>query len=433
MTKNYKLKYELSRMGATEIMREQMHDYRMGDKKKRGEILDLLESVLHRPRKSIIRSMNRLLDKQKYSRQRSRKNPHTYKQANSRMRTHKPGRPRKYSAEADAALFFIWEAYNCPCAERLHPEITEAMRIFIRDREWQYSKEATRQLESMSIGSMRRRLTRFAHERGLMRGFSTTRSSEILNAIPMFHGDWSKKPLGYGQIDTVVHSGSKLMGEMVYTVDFVEMQTYWVELEAQLGKTAETTVESIKNIEQRLPFALRGLHPDSGDEFINSTLMSWVKKRNSRRIPEHQIELSRSRPSKKNDNCNVEERNNELVRKYIGYERYDCKEAVKIMNELYHVLCLYNNFFQPTFKLIDKYRKPNGQWVRKYDEPRSPFRRLLERDEISNESKMELLKKYNSLNPRKMLDRIKILTIELRKVQRKQGYHFSDDNPESNE
>ena len=64
MSKNYKLKYELSRMGAIEIMREQMHDYRMGDKKKRGEILDLLESVLHRPRKSIIRTMNSLLDKQ---------------------------------------------------------------------------------------------------------------------------------------------------------------------------------------------------------------------------------------------------------------------------------------------------------------------------------------------------------------------------------
>ena len=173
-----------------------------------------------------------------------------------------------------------------------------------------------------------------------------------------------------------------------------------------------------------MPFRLRGLHPDSGDEFINATLISWVKEKNRSRKPEHQIELSRSRPSKKNDNCNVEERNNELVRKYIGYERYDCQEAVDILNELYHNLCLYNNFFQPTFKLIRKYRKPNGQWVREYDEARSPFRRLLEKDEIDNETKMRLIKQYNSLNPRKLLDRIKALTIKLRKVQRELGYHF---------
>lgn len=432
MGKSYKLRYELSRMGATEIMREQMHDYRMGDKKKRGEILDLLESVLHRPRKSIIRSMNRLLDKQKNKKRRSNKNPHTFQQEANRALPRSPGRPKKYSAEADAALHFIWESYNYPCAERLHPEVVEAMRIFIRDREWKYSARATQELETMSLGSMRRRLVKFAHKEGLIRGFSTTRSSELLNAIPIFHGDWNKMPLGYGQIDTVVHSGSKLMGTMVYTVNFVEMQTYWVELVAQLGKDAVTTNKSIKRVEKNLPFRLLGLHPDSGDEFINSTMITWVKQHNRNRKPEHQIKLSRSRPSKKNDNCNVEERNNELVRKYVGYERYDCKEAVEILNELYHNLCLYNNFFQPTFKLIDKYRKPNGQWVRKYDTARSPFRRLLERDEISNEIKMELIKKYNSLNPRKILDRINVLTTKLRKVQRELGYHFIDEDNEGN-
>ena len=395
MSKNYKLKYELSRMGAIEIMREQMHDYRMGDKKKRGEILDLLESVLHRPRKSIIRTMNSLLDKQANKKKRRNKNPHTYNQAMHRTLPRGPGRPKKYSAETDAALHYVWEAYNYPCVERLHPEIVEAMRIFIRDGEWEFSKEATRGLEYMTL-------------------------------------DWSKKPLGYGQIDTVVHAGDKLMGTMAYTVDFVEMQTYWVELEAQLGKTAEATTESIKRIEKRLPFRLRGLHPDSGDEFINATLMNWVKAKNRNRKPEHQIELSRSRPSKKNDNCNVEERNNELVRKYIGYERYDNQKVVEIMNEIYHNLCLYNNFFQPTFKLVSKYRAKNGNWVRKYDEPRSPFRRLLERDEIDNETKMELIKKYNGLNPRKLLARIKALTIKLRKAQKELGYHFFDDDGDTN-
>ena len=82
------------------------------------------------------------------------------------------------------------------------------------------------------------------------------------------------------------------------------------------------------------------------------------------------------------------------------------------------------NYFQPTFKLAEKYRKPNGQWVKVHDEPRAPFRRLLERDDVSNELKMMLLKRYDTLNPRHLLAKIEALTIKLRKVQKQVGYNF---------
>lgn len=409
---------KISNRDALNIMRRQLKAYRKADKAGRGEILDALETVLCRPRKSIIHSMNRLLGYH-------RKSIEIRRQTNARAPirlARKRGRPYKYPREVDAALSFVWEAYNCPCAERLHPEVKEAIRIFIRDKEWGFSTKATNLLAEMPLGSMKRRLVRFSHERGLMRGFSTTRSGELLNQIPIFHGDWSKKGVGYGQIDTVVHSGSRLEGTMAYTVDFVDMATYWVELIAQLGKDAKTTKESIKLIEKRLPFTLKGLHPDSGDEFINWDLLKWCEDKNKTR--KRQIELTRSRPSKKNDNCNVEERNNEVVRKYIGYERYDCKESVDVMNELYHYISLYINYFQPTFKLISKYRKPNGQWVRQYDEARAPFRRVLEQPGVPNEVKKKLLDKYNTLNPRHLLVKIEELTTKLRKVQKQQGYHF---------
>lgn len=409
---------KLSNKVALDIMKKQLKAYRKADKAGRGRILDALESVLHRPRKSIIHSMNRLLG---YHRKAVELRRQTNKRAPMRL-ARKRGRPYKYPLEVNVALAFVWEAYNCPCAERLYPEIKEAIRIFIRDREWEFSTNATNLLANMSLGSMKRRLVRFSHERGLMRGFSTTRSGELLNQIPIFHGDWSTKGIGYGQIDTVVHSGTRLEGIMAYTVDFVDMATYWVELVAQLGKDAKTTRESIKTIEKRLPFKLKGLHPDSGDEFINWDLLKWCEDKNKTR--KHQIELTRSRPSKKNDNCNVEERNNEVVRKYIGYERYDCKEAVDAMNDLYHYLGLYINFFQPTFKLIKKYRKPNGQWVRQYDEARAPFRRVLEQPEVPSEVKRMLLDKYNTLNPKHLLVKIEELTNKLRKVQKQQGYHF---------
>ncbi len=416
----YKTEGKLPQKVVTQIMRKQLKAYRKGDKKKRTEIINHLEAVLHRPRKSIIRSMNRLMGYKK-------RNEDMRRQMNKRVPVKlqkKRGRPYKYPREADAALAYIWESYGCICAERLYPEVKEAIRISMRDKEWDYSAQTTRLLEEMPLGTMKARLVKYAHDRGLMRGFSTTRSGELLNEIEIFHGDWDSKPLGYGQIDTVVHSGPKLMGVMAYTVNFVEMHTYWVALRAQLGKSAAATRDSIMQINKDLPFQLRGLHPDSGDEFINWDLIKWVEQTNKNRKPEHQIELTRSRPSKKNDNCNIEERNNEVVRKYIGYDRYDSEEAVAVLNEIYSSLELYINFFQPTFKLIKKYRKPNGQWVREYDEPRAPFRRLLERDDVSNELKAALLKQYDSLNPRHLLARIEALTIKLRKVQKAVGYNF---------
>ena len=131
--------------------------------------------------------MNRLMG---YKKQNQRMRMRTYKRVPLQL-VRKPGRPHKYSAEVDAALAFVWESYNCPCAERLRPEVTEAIRIFMRDREWHFSNKTAKMLEEMSLSTMKRRLAKFAHERGLMRGFSTTRSSELLKEIEIFHGDWN--------------------------------------------------------------------------------------------------------------------------------------------------------------------------------------------------------------------------------------------------
>lgn len=121
-----------------------------------------------------------------------------------------------------------------------------------------------------------------------------------------------------------------------------------------------------------------------------------------------------------------------VVRKYIGYERYDCVEAVTVMNELYKVLRLYLNFFQPTFKLQAKaklVKASNGKqyvkpYKRVYDKPRSPYRRVLERSDINQLVKDKLDKQYETLNPKVLRDRINSLTIKLERTQRELGYHY---------
>ena len=111
------------------------------------------------------------------------------------------------------------------------------------------------------------------------------------------------------------------------------------------------------------------------------------------------LDFSRSRPYKKNDNCLVEQKNNTHVRRLVGYLRYDMVEEQNLLNDLYrNELRLYKNFFQPVIKLVLK-EKFAGKIHRKYDKPRTPFCRLLESSEISENKKQELKDIYQSLNP----------------------------------
>lgn len=333
------------------------------------------------------------------------------------------GRPPIYTAETQAALAWVWEQYNYPSAERLHPVIPEAIRIFLRDGMWEYSLEAKNQLLAMSLGAMKVRTVTLGKAHGLLRGQSTTRSGPLLAAIPVFFGSWKRKSAGYGQIDTVVHSGPKLMGTMAYTVNYIDVATYWQIPVAQLGKDEATTRHSVGVIASRLPWQLRGLHPDSGSEFVNGVLLAWCHNR--------RIELTRSRPNKKNDNCYIEQRNRTLVREYVGYARYDCPEAVAVMNELYAALTLYVNFFQPTYKLVRKEKRvdSNGKQTAKpyqriYDTPRTPYARALERPEVLDVTKEKLKAQYETLNPKVLRDKIQALTTKLERIQRELGYHF---------
>lgn len=193
------------------IIKENVQKYLISSLEEKSVIIASIVEVSGMHRKAVIRAFNR-------ERKRS-----------GWEASPKLGRPKQFTAETEAALSFIWEQYDYPCAERLHNEITEAIRIFTRDGMWQYSEEATKQLQGMSLGSMKLRTTSMAKKKGLLRGQSTTRSGELLKSVPVFFGSWKNKAAGNGQIDTVVHSGPKLMGTMVYTVNYVDVATYWQE------------------------------------------------------------------------------------------------------------------------------------------------------------------------------------------------------------
>ena len=179
------------------------------------------------------------------------------------------------------------------------------------------------------------------------------------------------------------------------------MATYWVIPRAQWNKGQEATLDSIKTIRESLPWALRGLHPDSGSEFVNWLCKDWCD-------TEH-IALTRSRPNKKNDNCFVEERNGHIIRKFLGYTRLDAKETVGAVNALYAVLAVYLNHFVPSRRTKEKMRV-GAKYVRTYAPAMTPYARALAHPKSTEEVKARLREEHTLLNPlllKREVDRLK--------------------------
>jgi hypothetical protein len=190
-------------------------------------------------------------------------------------------------------------------------------------------------------------------------------------------------------VDYVLHSGRSQGGEFLYTISAVDIATSWWEAEPILRRTQENTRDGMDRIRKRLPFRVLEIHPDNDTGMINDLMWQYCKKAN--------IRMSRSRPYKKNDNAWVEQRNWTHVRKVVGYRRMDSAAELEVLRQLYEKLCLYKNYFQPTMKLKEKIRE-GGRIRRKYDEPRTPYQRMMESEQIRKSVKTRLLRQYESMN-----------------------------------
>ena len=142
-------------------------------------------------------------------------------------------------------------------------------------------------------------------------------------------------------------------------------------------------------------------------KFINAHLIRYCE--------EHKITFTRSRPYRKNDSCFVEQKNWSVIRRAVGYARYDTDNELNTLNELYGYLRLYVNFFQPVRKLIKKERT-GSKVIKTYDEAKTPYRRVLASPDIEDEIKVKLRKEYAMLNPAELKRKITKLQNRLLKL-----------------
>ena len=378
-----------------EVFQEHLGEYLRASKKDKGRILDALRMITGMERKAVIRAFRR---EQMRDRTRPKK---------------KAGRRVVYTPDVTAALKDIWIADNEVCGELLHPMIVEYVEILKRDRMWKHGTEATEKLEKMSLGTMKQRVGEFFKIRRGRKGGSATKPSALKRLIPIFTGPWEDKPPGFGQIDTVVHCGSSLLGDMAYTLNYTDAATYMVVPRAQWNKGMEQTKNSMREIKERMPFPWLGAHPDTGSEFINRFVIEWCQT--------EKIELSRSRPGKKNDNMYVEERNGHVIRKTVGYMRLDCVKAVAALNAVYDVLTPYLIHFVAVRRTLEK-EKVQSKYRRTYEKkPKTPYQRILEHPAVTEEIKEKLRQEHATLNPLTMRREIEKRLGAMYDVQKRYG------------
>jgi hypothetical protein len=358
----------------TEAIRER---YLRVPRKEKGKILDEFTKVTGYHRKSAIRLLH---------------------QANTPRVNKKRGRPRTYGATLVGALRVVWEAADRLCSKRLRPFLPELVKVLRRHREVAVSAEVEAQLCQMSPSTIDRLLKPWRRLGG-RRPFSTTKPASLLkSSIPIrTFADWEENKPGFLEADLVPHCGESPEGFYLNTLSTVDIATGWSECVGVWGKGQERVGSAVHRVRQRLPFPLLGLDSDNGSEFINRHLFAYCQR--------EKITFTRSRSYKKNDNCHVEQKNWSVVRRLIGYDRYNSRAAYETLNRTYDLLRLYVNFFQPVMKLVSKTR--HGAKVRKvYDTARTPYQRTLESGVLTEAKQQELAATYHGLNPVLLLKQI---------------------------
>jgi len=346
--------------------------YLGASREERGRLLDELVVLTGLHRKSVVRLL---------------KGPSLARQPRRQQRG------REYGAAVDDALRVIWETLDHVCAERLTPALVSTAEQLARHGELAVTEELLEQLGRISISSVQRRLTRLGQDTMRLPRRGPERANKVARAIPMKRIPWDTAEPGHFEVDLVHHSGPRSDGEFVHTFQMIDVATGWSERVAILGRGQRAMEEGTRLILARLPFPVKELHPDNGPEFLNHHLVRiWGEAITG-------LTLTRSRPYQKNDNRFVEQKNDTLVRAYLGQARLDTAEQCAVLNALYDRMWTYYNLFQPVLHLVEK--TADGNRIRRtWDDAQTPFARVLATNTLAPDVRARLERLYTETNPR---------------------------------
>jgi transposase InsO family protein len=285
-----------------------------------------------------------------------------------------------YTDEVIAALRLVWAFFWFKCGKILAPLMRQQMQYIAQWPAFGITKEIAEKLKKISPATIDRYLKK---DKAALRlkGKSLTKPIDSLKSrIPIrtFYSQEERKKPGYWQTDTVHHCGQFTKGQYLHTLTATDVASGWIELRCLLNNAHKWTLEALSDIRASVPLPVLEFHSDNGSEFINNATEIWCKGNG--------VPFTRSRDRKKNDNCFVEQKNGAVVREYIGHDRLEGLEEQALLDDVYKPLVPLLNFFMPTQKLKSKTRVGSKEF-KVYDEPKSPFQRLMELSETPLETK----------------------------------------------
>lgn len=366
----------------SELIASYRKRYKKSAKKEKGQIISAIVDATGYCRKYVIQALNTdVRVPRKITRLRSSRYGHLYK-----------------------TLKRIWAASNFACGKRLKPFIPELVKSLKRHKEIKLSKDDEALILTVSASTIDRILAP-ARKQITIKGRSTTKPGTLLkHQIPIrTFADWTEDKPGFLEIDLVAHTDTA-RGEYINTLNMTDIATGWTVSTAFMGRSERFCVAAIDEVKPSLPFPIRGIDSDNGGEFINAHLMRYCER-------EH-ITFTRGRPNKKNDSAHIEQKNWDVVRKMIGYGKFDTYEQLDIIKRAESLLAFYQNYFQPSQKLISKTRI-GAKVKKKYDIVQTPAQRLLARIDTPKDTKKLLKDTFRQLNPAALLRDINKLISEL--------------------
>ncbi len=308
------------------------------------------------------------------------------------------GRKAFYSQSAFSHLKRIWLLSEQPCSKRMVGLMRNWLPFYL------CPTEVKKQLYLMSPATIDRLLRPFRAIEGRKKRTGTKPGRLLKTIIPIKPFNYNITKPGFVEADTVAHCGGSLLGDFIWSLTFTDTLSGWTENRGVWGKGSLNTLEAIKDIEQAIPFSIEAFNCDNGSEFLNYHLINYFT-RDGATPEQKRFLMTRSRSYRKNDNCHVEQKNWTSVREIFGYERFDFKELLTAINDIYkneHRLLI--NFFMPQMKLKTKLRV-GATYKRTYDKPQTPYERLVASGALTKEKHEELEKLFKSLNPFELMKR----------------------------
>lgn len=357
--------------------------YGAGGRKEKQRILDEFCEATGMHRKAAIRLLNR------------RGGPEARRR----------GRPRRYGPEVGEALVKVWEVGDRMCSKLLVAVMPDLVDALERHGELQLAPELRSQLVEISAASIDRLLRRHRRGLGLQPRRPSSAAGSLKSEIPIrTWSEWKGVEVGSLQADLVLHCGESTEGFYLTTLCAVDVATGWTELQPVWGHGKQRVGTAVHHVRERLPFPLKSLHTDNGSEFINHILFEWCRREG--------VRFTRGRSYRKNDQAYVEQRNWLTVRRQVGYDRLASKRAYALLGQLYPLLSLQLNFFRPIRKLVTKERA-GGRVLKRYDEPRTAYQRILESGALSEKARAEVDATLRRINPASLQRRIDKLLRQL--------------------